>query len=274
MNVNLDGLRVPCRAAVLGSPITHSLSPLLHRAAYAALGLDWFYEAVEVTKPQLGEFIAGLDDSWAGLSLTMPLKETVIDLLVEIDPVARMTGAVNTVLPYGSGWRGMNTDVFGMVEALCEKGLSIPVESVLILGAGATARSAVAAAAQLGCTMLTVCARNTSAAHAVLDVASNFGIRADAKAWLASELISDFDLVISTVPGDIASPWVEFALEARGALLDVSYHPWPSPLARNWPGSVIASGRDMLLWQAVEQVHLMTGRPAPAAAMRAALPEN
>ena len=106
------------RAAVLGSPIAHSLSPALHRAAYASLGLRWTYEAIEVDEAGLAGFLAGLDRSWAGLSLTMPLKEEAARLLADVDPTARALRSVNTVLPSGAGWRGTNTDVYGMTEAL------------------------------------------------------------------------------------------------------------------------------------------------------------
>ena len=130
------------RAAVLGSPIRHSLSPALHRAAYRGLGLDWSYDAIEVDEPGLSAFLAGLGPEWAGLSLTMPLKEAVIPLLSEVDPEARSLRSVNTVLPGSQGWRGTNTDVYGITQSLLEKGLDATPRSATILGAGATARSA------------------------------------------------------------------------------------------------------------------------------------
>ena len=137
------------RAAVLGSPIAHSLSPVIHRAAYQALGLDWSYEALDVNSLQLPKFLSDLDESWAGLSLTMPLKETVIEHLNEVDELARRVRAVNTVLPTERGLLGINTDVYGMVQALNAAGLKV-CSTATILGAGATARSAVAAAAAMG----------------------------------------------------------------------------------------------------------------------------
>src|SRR3954465_4946696 len=98
------GTRPRSRAAVLGHPTPHSLSPSLHRAAYAALGLDdWRYDAFDVTEEGLPGFVADLDGPWAGLSLTMPLKQTVIPLLDHIEPLAQVVGAVNTVLLQGSG---------------------------------------------------------------------------------------------------------------------------------------------------------------------------
>jgi shikimate dehydrogenase len=260
------------RAAVLGSPITHSLSPALHRAAYRSLGLAWSYDAFDVTQEQLPDFLQGLDDGWAGLSLTMPLKECVIDLLVDVDDAARLIRSVNTVLPAPGGWRGTNTDVYGITQALRHAGLAGNAQTAVILGAGATARSAVAAVAQLGVSSLTVCARRAEAAEAVARLAAEFGLTCAHAGLEPDATLLRADVVISTLPGDAGSEWAPMADAARGALLDAAYHPWPSPLAAGWGGSVVASGRDMLLWQAVEQVRLMTGLEPSADEMRAALP--
>lgn len=258
------------RAAVLGSPIAHSLSPVIHRAAYQALGLDWSYEALDVNSIQLPKFLADMDESWAGLSLTMPLKETVIEHLDEVDELARRVRAVNTVLPTERGLLGTNTDVYGMVQALNAAGLQV-CATATILGAGATARSAVAAAAAMGATSITVCARRLAAAQDVCAVAAEFGVTANPRDLEPAADLLTTDLVISTLPGDIAAHWVPFVGEGVGALLDVSYYPWPSALAGVWPTRVIANGRDLLLWQAAEQVHLMTGLDAPVLQMRVAL---
>jgi shikimate dehydrogenase len=269
-----DGTTSTRHAAVLGSPIAHSLSPVLHRAAYAALGLDWTYDAVEVDEAGLPAFVAGLDGTWAGLSLTMPLKGAVLPLLAEVDPLAAALRSVNTVLPAGDGtWRGTNTDVDGIVQALRRAGVVAPV-SATVLGAGATARSAVAALARLGVPNLTVCARRPDAAEAVAALAEAVGVAEALPASLEPDAgLAAADVVVSTLPGDVGVTWVTAAIDAgRGVLLDASYHPWPTPLAAAWTGSAVASGRDMLLWQAVRQVELMTGRAGPADAMAAALP--
>ncbi len=258
------------RAAVLGSPIAHSLSPVIHRAAYKALALDWTYQALDISPIQLPEFLAEMDESWAGLSLTMPLKETVIEHLAEVDDLARRVRSVNTVLPTKRGLLGTNTDVYGMVQALNSAGLEV-CATATILGAGATARSAVAAAAALGVTSITVCARRQSAALDVCAVATEFGVAANARDLEPVADLLNADLVISTLPGDIAARWVPFVGDGVGALQDVSYYPWPTALAAVWPTKVIANGRDLLLWQAAEQVHLMTGQDAPVPQMRMAL---
>jgi shikimate dehydrogenase len=260
------------RAAVLGSPIAHSLSPVLHRAAYASLHLDWEYDAVEVDEAALPGFLGSLDPSWAGLSLTMPLKEAVIPLLSEIDQTALELRSVNTVLPVDGGWRGTNTDVYGMTQALVDAGVHDAPRTAAILGAGATARSAVAAAHRLGARALVVCARREEAALEIADLARNLGMTARTADLRPDRSVLAADVLFSTLPGDAAAAWGDLAGAARGALLDASYHPWPTPLAALWGGSAVASGRGMLLWQAVEQVRLMTGLEPDAAAMAAALP--
>ena len=261
------------RAGVLGSPISHSLSPALHRAAYASLGLEWTYEPYDVDVEALPAFLSGLDSTWAGLSLTMPLKEAVIPLLDEVEPEAARLVSVNTVLPLpGDGWRGTNTDVYGTVQALSQAGLDRVPATATILGAGATARSAVAALARLGCRRAVVCARRPEAVDELVGLAREFDLEATGTDLMPLPELLGADVVISTLPGDAAAPWAELGHGARGALLDASYHPWPTPLASAWGGSVIASGRDMLLWQAVEQVRLMTGEEPSVTAMRRALP--
>jgi shikimate dehydrogenase len=263
------------RAAVLGSPIAHSLSPALHLAAYADLGLDWTYDAIEMDIHGIERFILGMDDSWAGLSLTMPLKEHVMQHLDEVDAVAAEMRVVNTVLPIvGGGWRGTNTDTYGIVRALREAGLKSDPAPVVgtILGSGATARSAVAAMAELGVRTLTVHARTSDAARVVMELAQRMGIDARVTDLQPDLRALEADITVSALPGDVAEPWARLASGARGALLDVSYHPWPTQLASAWRTSIVASGRDMLLWQAVEQVRLMTGREPNPEAMAAALP--
>lgn len=260
------------RAAVLGSPISHSLSPALHLAAYSGLGLPWAYEAIDIDEAGLPGFLGGLDDSWAGLSLTMPLKEAVMGLLAQVDDTAATLRSVNTVLPTGLGWVGTNTDVYGMTQALERAGLVPEPRTATVLGTGATARSAVAALARLGVSEVTICGRRASTALDVATLAEHFGL-ACATAGLEPDAASAAaDIVISTLPGGIAAPWAELGARSRGALLDASYHPWPTPLAAAWGSSVVASGREMLLWQAVEQVRLMTRLEPDADRMRAALP--
>lgn len=261
-------------AAVLGSPISHSLSPVLHRAAYRALGLDWEYEKLEVRESELAAFLNGRDASWAGLSLTMPLKVEALALASSATDVARLTGAANTLIPLAPSsspvrWHADNTDVYGIVAAIHEVAPEQALDTVLILGAGATARSAMAAAEQCGARTVHVAARRADAATAVAELGASLGLEVH-----THDLQPDWhdaDLVISTVPAEVGAEWAAHApATTQNVLLDVTYEPWPTPLAAAWIGSV-ARGHSMLLWQAAEQVRLMTGMEPPVTAMRAAL---
>ena len=265
------------KAAVLGSPIAHSLSPALHRAAYAELGLaDWTYDAIECDEDGLAALVESRGPEWAGLSLTMPLKRTVLALLDHVDPVAAATGGVNTLVFRSDGRYGYNTDVQGIVDALTEAGAPAP-GSVTILGAGATACSALAALPELGATAADVVLRDPARAAGLLATADRLGIKVRLRPF--AELDEDDapvpDLLISTIPAGAANPYAERAGLSRpvpAAVLDVVYVPWPTPLAEAAAaaGAVVASGFAMLLHQAAAQVELMTGKPAPLEAMRAA----
>lgn len=257
------------RAAVLGHPVSHSLSPPMHRAAYEALGLDWGYDAIDVTADGLPAFVAGLGPEWAGLSLTMPLKRAVLPLLEGASPLATALGVVNTVTFSPSrGLLGDNTDVHGLVEALRAVDIS-SVVSGHVLGGGATAASAVAALAELGCTAPVVHVRSPLRAGVVEAAAARLGVTVevltlDDRSW------SEADVVISTLPAGAADALVGSV--GSGLLLDVAYDPWPSRLASAWTaaGGRVVDGFEMLLHQAAAQVVLMTGRPAPVEAMRTA----
>ncbi|MFE9391443.1 shikimate dehydrogenase [Streptomyces sp. NPDC006784] len=265
------------RAAVLGSPVAHSLSPVLHRAAYAELGLgNWTYDRYQVDEQGIGDFLARLDDRagrWAGLSLTMPLKRAVIPLLDGISPTATSVEAVNTVLFTEDGRRtGDNTDVPGMVAALRERGIR-SVESATVLGAGATASSALAALAQVcagGSGEITVYVRSAERAREMRGWGERLGVAVRTADWARAAEGLGAPLVISTTPVGATDGLAAAAPAAGGTLFDVLYDPWPTALAAAWHGPVLG-GLDLLVHQAVLQVELMTGRgPAPLAAMRAA----
>ena len=275
------------RLAVLGSPIAHSLSPALHRAAYAALGLDWRYDAIDVPAGSLGEFLAGLDSDWRGLSLTMPLKHEVLGHLAGLDRVATVTGSANTVLVQLADGRrtlhGFNTDVTGMVRALAEGGLR-RASHVTVLGAGATAASAVVAAAELGAETVEVLARTPARAAPLVELGRSVGVVVTVASWAGtSEPGRAGDLVISTLPGGV-TPRDDFpaGLRRQAMLFDVSYSPWPSALASSWleEGGTVISGLELLLHQALVQVRIfvsgdpfepLPGEDAVLAAMRGAL---
>jgi shikimate dehydrogenase len=272
------------KAAVLGLPISHSLSPALHRAAYAALGLgDWSYQGIECDEAGLPALLAGLGPGWAGLSLTMPLKRAVLPLLDRADPVATQTGAANTVVFAGQARHGYNTDVAGLVTALTEakaghvRGAGqarAPGEAggALILGAGATACSALAALRELGQREVAVAVRDPARAQSLLATAARLGSRVELRPF--GTLDDGLDLLLSTVPAGAADSYHERLRQADhppATVLDVVYHPWPTPLAvaARAVGAVTIGGFEFLLHQAARQVELMTGRQPPVAAMRA-----
>jgi shikimate dehydrogenase len=259
------------RAAVLGRPIAHSLSPVLHRAAYAALGLDWCYEAIESDAAGLPDVLAGRAD-WAGFSCTMPLKRAALDLADEISPQAAAVGAANTLLPRaGGGWFADNTDVHGIVAALREQ--NVFPATVTILGAGGTAQAAVAAIATLDLPECTVLVRDITRTVEVLATADAVDVEADVDVLAAGHPALEADLVISTLPAGAADGIADRVWPIGQAVLDVVYDPWPTTLASaaKATGATVLSGALMLLHQAAEQVRLMTGQDAPIEAMRAAL---
>ncbi|MEV8215647.1 shikimate dehydrogenase [Leifsonia sp. NPDC077715] len=253
------------RLAVLGSPIGHSRSPELHRAAYDALGLDWSYEAVEVTEDGLQAFIDGLGPEWRGLSLTMPLKKAVLPLLTETDRIADQTGGANTVLLDGEDLRGFNTDVSGIVRALQAAGLE-EARYVHILGGGATAASALVAAAELGAERVDVHVRDLARSAWIEPLANDLGLRVRIRPFSQADRSLDVpDLVISTLPGGTTTEAVYTdSTRRRSVLFDVAYEPWPTPLARQWEavGGRAVSGLAMLAHQALLQVRVfVSGDP-------------
>lgn len=262
------------RAAVLGSPIAHSLSPVLHRAAYGELGLGhWSYDRFEVDEAGLPGFFAALDDSWAGLSLTMPLKRAVIPLLDEVTDTAASVEAVNTVVFGDDGRRtGDNTDIPGMITALRERGVE-RVESAAILGAGATASSAVAALARVCTGPVTAYVRSEARADEMRGWGERLGVDVRIARWETAEQALRAPLVIATTPAGTTDGLAAAVPDTVGTLFDVLYEPWPTTLAAAWSarGGAVVSGLDLLVHQAVQQVEQMTGRsPAPLAAMRKA----
>jgi shikimate dehydrogenase len=258
------------RCAVLGSPVRHSLSPVLHRAAYAALGLsDWSYEAIECDESGLGGL---LKEPWAGLSLTMPLKRVALTLVDTCSELAVNVGGVNTVLFRDGRPHGDNTDVYGIVSALTEAGIRTP-SSVLVLGGGATAASALAAVAQLGADRVTLAVRTPARVGETATVGERFGLSVTVRPLAGLRELLTADLVISTLPGDGADPYAEMIARSGSAVFDVIYAPWPTVLgaAVQRAGGTVVGGFPMLLHQAVRQVELMTGRTdVPVEAMRAA----
>jgi shikimate dehydrogenase len=259
------------RCAVLGSPIAHSLSPALHTAAYAHLGLsDWSYEAHDVTEPELAGFVSGCDESWAGLSLTMPLKVAALQL-GEVDPLAELVGAANTLIFTPAGRQLHNTDVGGLVSAV-RRATDRPCRRVTILGAGATARSSLVSAARLGATSVTVVARDPGKGERLRPLAESCGVELDVSGWDAQ--VPPNDLLISTVTAGAADERAAALVASASVVFDAVYDPWPTRLAVEAAraGRTVVNGLDLLVGQAVLQIRLMTGRDIdPEALSRAGL---
>ncbi|SDT46420.1 shikimate dehydrogenase [Microlunatus soli] len=248
------------RCAVLGSPIEHSLSPALHRAAYAELGLtDWEYQRHRVEAAELAGFVSGLDSSWRGLSLTMPLKAVALEL-GEPDELAVLAGAANTMIFAGSRRTVHNTDVGGLVSAFGAAGVT-SIDAATVLGSGATARSSIISAARMGATRVGLMARRPDHARQTLSgLADRLGVRLEVVAW--SSEVPAADVLISTVVGGAADPIADAAVAAAPVIFDVIYDPWPTALAdaAEQHGRTVLNGLDLLVHQAVGQIELMTGR--------------
>jgi shikimate dehydrogenase len=269
-------------AAVLGSPISHSLSPALHRAAYKALGLDIEYTAIDTPTEMLAQRLLQLDKNSMGYSLTMPLKREVLALIANQSQLVTRTGCANTVYRNAEqNWALENTDVFGIVQTIRQAGLA-PIKSASILGSGATASSALSALAELEVDMVTCYARNEAAFPLLLAQSDVLGIDFQPVPF-ANDVVLAGDIVISTVPSSAQRQIIAnlAADQSYPALLDIAYNPWPSDLASHWTShrahshsGPVLSGVEMLLWQACAQVELFTGEKAPVEAMRAALPEE
>ena len=269
-------------AAVIGSPIEHSLSPVIHRAAWAQLGVDgWEYRRLEQDADSLPRFIGGLGGDCAGLSVTMPCKQAVMPLLDVIDPLASAVGAVNTVVPSSGVLAGFNTDVTGISSAIrraCSQADRALPTSAVVLGARATASSALAALGELGIVTSTVAARRFGGPGSVVAASSRLGVSIDQVLWSDRDAVlravSGADLVISTLPAGVADPIAEHMTVREGqVLLDVVYFPRDTALRSAFErnGGIVAEGTDMLIFQAAAQVQLMTGRAPKTDVMRGAL---
>jgi shikimate dehydrogenase len=249
---------------VVGSPIKHSLSPIIHKAAYAHLGLDFSYERIEVSLGGL-RFVME-DQSISGFSVTMPLKYEAFDLSDSCSIEAEETGVVNTLIRSSNGWVGHNTDVFGFVK--CFNQVPEP-QSITILGSGATARSAALAISRVFPTAkLSVVGRSTSSLVEFTGYLNGLGIFSEVLAPEPASIVGA-DLVVSTVPaGAFSQLWDQLgavATASEGVLFDVAYDPWPSLASQAWGGKTI-SGLELLVWQAIEQVKLFadsTGHSVP-----------
>lgn len=251
--------RARTRLAVWGDPIAHSRSPQLHAAAYAALGLDWTYDRRQVTERAFADELDALDATWRGLSCTYPLKSAAFAAARYLDERAELTGAVNTLLlgEDDGGVRGFNTDVGGIVAALADDGFT-SVATARIVGAGATATSALVALSEMGADRVEVAARRPEAAESLSTLGERLGVSVHAVPLGARG--ADVDVTIATLPGDaaVSESDADVLASGGGTLLDVVYGHWPTALASAWvrAGAPAMDGLGMLLHQALLQVRI------------------
>jgi shikimate dehydrogenase len=262
---------------------------VVHNAGFAAVGLTgWTYEAIECAESELPDLVAGMGPEWAGLSLTMPLKEAALRLATSASPVAIAAGVANTLIRQADGsWHADNTDIPGMVHVLREAGLGLSrgrhavkeaPPRITVLGGGGTARAALAAAAELGAESVTVVTRRPEAREELEPVAVALGLTLTGVAWPEAAGAFDADAVLSTVPKGAADDLAERVTWRPGSVyFDALYDPWPTPLAASAAKHdvPVVSGLDLLLAQALGQFEQFTGvDQAPEEAMRAALEET
>jgi shikimate dehydrogenase len=255
---------------VLGDPIAHSLSPVLHRAAYDALGLDWSYDAHRVPAGGLAGFVAGLDESWRGLSLTMPLKREALEVADRLTDRARLAGGANTLVLDDGERVADNTDLPGAVAAIRER-TTAPLASAAVLGGGATATSVGLALVELGVRSIELLVRDAGRAAETVDAlrAHPAGIDVRTSALRGARPVTA-DVVVSTVPAAAQTPDLVTRFADVPVVFEALYDPWPTPLAASAGDRVLVGGLDLLVHQAVLQLELFTGLEAPLDVMRAA----
>lgn len=264
-----DTMSMTYTCAVLGDPIEHSKSPLLHRAAYAARGLDWAYDRHEVPSGGLADFLRSCGPDVRGLSLTMPLKREALPLVASMSHRARTAGAINTLVRTSYGWAGDNTDLPGAVAAIRER-FDGPIAHAVILGAGATAASLGLAVTDLGAEHISILARHAERAGETVSILDDHNHRVGVSVDPLDAVLENVDIVISTIPASAQTPDLVERYRNVPVIFDAIYDPWPTPLASAATG-VVVSGLDLLVHQAALQFELFTGQPAPMDAMRAAL---
>ncbi|MCR1783061.1 shikimate dehydrogenase [Nocardioides carbamazepini] len=261
----------PARCAVVGDPVAHSLSPTLHRAGYAALGIAAAYDAVRVPSGELAGFVAGLGPQWRGLSVTAPLKREALALADEVSEVARLAGGANTLVRTVDGWFADNTDVPGAVAAIRER-FAGPSHLATILGGGATAASVGLALADLGIGRIVVAARNPDKATEAVEAIRRHPARPDVVVLPLDEVGGTGGVLVSTIPAAAQTPDLVARVQSVDVVFEVTYNEWPTPLvaAALRAGATVVSGLDLLVHQAVLQFGMFTGQDGPLDAMRSA----
>jgi shikimate dehydrogenase len=249
----------PIRGAVIGSPITHSLSPLLHREAFSFLGIEGSYERKEVALDSLASFFSESSQDFDYLSITMPLKEEALSLPVIIEPVAARIQSANTLYRRDDKWHLTSTDGSGFISALRHQGFTA-FDRVLVLGAGGTARAVVGSLD--GIAKEIVVLGRTSTRREVLQSAvsqSHF----EYQRWSDSPGLKEYDLVVNTTPAGAADLLADSLSPGNCPLFfDVIYKPWPTVLGARWEdcGGKVINGIELLLYQGIQQLSLALNR--------------
>lgn len=265
------------QAAVLGDPIEHSLSPLVHTAGYNAAGLDdWRYTAIRCPAGSLARLVDAAGEDFLGFSVTMPGKVEALDFADHATARALAVGSANTLVRTEYGWRADNTDVDGIHGALDELGGAVARRSIteaVVVGAGGTARAAVYTLTERGVRRIHLINRTDRAAE-LRDLVPT-GVAIDHVGWDADleEVVGAGQVLVSTVPAGVVDPYATRL--GHLPLLDVVYDPHPTKLcvAAASNGFVTVGGQVMLFHQALSQFEQFTGHNAPRAEMRSAIEE-
>lgn len=250
------------RGAVLGSPIEHSLSPLLHRTAFNFLGIEGEYARCEVAGGTLKEFFNSHSEEYSYLSLTMPLKEEALALNVEVDPLSQKIQSSNTLYRRDGRWSLTSTDGSGFLRALDFNRVA-SLEKVLVLGAGGTAR-AIVGALDGRAREITVMGRTSSRQEVLEGIVSESHFRYIP--WGENPDFEEFDLVVNTTPAGAADLLADALFDKNpGALFEVIYKPWPTVLASRWEdrGGLVIGGLELLIYQGIFQLQIALNRDLP-----------
>ena len=246
-------------AGVLGSPISHSLSPLLHNTIYDFLGIAASYRAYEVASGDLKHFLDDEGSSLNCLSLTMPLKEEALTIAGSVSDISRQIQSGNTLHKVQGIWQLTSTDVEGFTHALNFNNRDAK-GNVLIIGAGATARAVIAACDGVS-EKITVVNRSLDRELAIRKSCPNSEVQFTS--WESNIDFEDFDLVVNTSPGNTAAVFVDQVQSVTSTYFEVLYNPWPTQLLAQWRkiGGFGIDGLDLLIHQAISQASIFAGRP-------------
>jgi shikimate dehydrogenase len=244
------------RGAVLGSPITHSLSPLLHTTAYEFLGIEASYFAFDVKSGGLAHFLSE-NDELNCLSLTMPLKEQAFDLADSVSAIAAQISSGNTLHRNNGQWQLTSTDVDGFVSS-CHANNASLAGSVLVIGGGATARAVIGACNGIS-QVIHVINRNSDREKSIRSAAPLSEIIFHS--WQVNELINSVDLVVNTTPAGVGDFFRSSINQPTGVFFEVLYNPWPTQLLQNWreQGGNSVDGLELLIHQGISQIEIFSG---------------